>query len=267
MYEILIERKKRTGKLPDFDPSGSYVHPSSRVRLPFKLNMRGGRKFRARRSRSDSDELAMSAFSGFDSESSAGPTSRRRLRPRASKAGGGRARELPFSPRKTRSIRDYFPPEASEFDSDSDIQEIPAPTRRSTRKRMQLRTDLDDDNYADEVSVADSDEFDDFDDNYSDAPSQSKAIKKKKIQRARRSRPAYGLFRDIADLDEEGDEEDIALRAHRMICEKCHRKPAHLLLEDARKPKKGRRKRKQDSEEEDENDEERFARLGGWVRW
>ena len=54
------------------------------------------------------------------------------------------------------------------------------------------------------------------------------------------------------------------LRAHRDICEKCHREPAHVLLKKLGK-RKGRKKKQTDDLSEDEED--MYNALGGWVRW
>lgn len=175
------------------------------------------------------------------------------------------ARPLPFSPKKMPSIKSYFLPDSDEFDStDSEVQEVPQPTRRSTRSKKTVRTNLDDNDFVDDADGVDSDEFDDEDSSYS----KPKAPKQKKIVRGKASRPAYGRFRVIADmeLDEQEDPDTAPLRAHRKTCEKCHKKPAHQLLLDARKPKKGRKKKK-GSDEEAEDDEQRLTALGGWVRW
>lgn len=154
---------------------------------------------------------------------------------------------LPFSPKKTRSGRRPILVHGS--DSDSEIQEIPQPTRKSTRARTTRRTNLDDADFEDSVSADDAD-------------TQKKSAKKK-VVRGKASRPAYGRFRFVADLDLDEDEyEDIApLIAHRRICEKCHTAPTH----EQQVKKKGRKRKSKDDDSEDE--ETRFSRLGGWVRW
>ncbi len=90
-----------------------------------------------------------------------------------------------------------------------------------------------------------------------------KPVKKKKVVRGKASRPAYGRFRFVADLQlDEEEYEDIApLIAHRKICEKCHTAPTH----EQQVKKKGRKRKTKDDESEDE--ETRLANLGRWVRW
>ncbi|TBU49968.1 SNF2 family N-terminal domain-containing protein [Dichomitus squalens] len=132
-------------------------------------------------------------------------------------------------------------------DSDSDIQEVRAPTRKSTRARKTLRSNLDDEDFEDNTPAD------------SDSSVRPKAEKKKKAVRGKASRPAYGHFRVVADLElDEEENEDIApLIAHRAVCEKCQTAPTH---EQARK--KGRKRKAKDEDSEDE--ETRLANLGGW---
>lgn len=175
--------------------------------------------------------------------------------------------KLPFSPKKLRRNR-VRRREQSVSDSgddlggygqlDSDI-EISAP-RRSTRTRRNARSNLADDLVEEGESDGDT---------YHDSPrptSRGKAGKKLKKKRSATARPAYGHFRDIDDLDFDlyEDEATSSLRAHRNICEKCHKRPAHELLTKA---KKGRRKTKDNEGESDESDEDHIRGLGGWVRW
>lgn len=135
-------------------------------------------------------------------------------------------------------------------DSDSDIQELPVITRKSTRARKTLRSTLDDQDFEDSISP-DSDE-----------DLRPKAEKKKKVVRGKASRPAYGRFRAVIDLqlDEEENEDIAPLIAHRAVCEKCQTAPTH---EQAKK--KGHKRKPKHDESEDE--ETRLANLGGWVRW
>lgn len=262
-HPVFVERyeqKKAKGTLLPFDPSATYVHYHSRVRLPVKLK---GKETRRRRERSNSDELAMSIPSD-DSDDNVRRSNVKRVTRAAAGTSTNNARPLPFSPKKMPSIKSYFLPDSDEFDStDSEVQEVPQPTRRSTRSKKTVRTNLDDNDFVDDADGVDSDEFDDEDSSYS----KPKAPKQKKIVRGKASRPAYGRFRVIADmeLDEQEDPDTAPLRAHRKTCEKCHKKPAHQLLLDARKPKKGRKKKK-GSDEEVEDDEQRLTALGGWVR-
>lgn len=141
---------------------------------------------------------------------------------------------------------------------DSDIEILA--TRRPTRSRRSARSNLAD-------NLLEGGESDG--DTYHDSPrhkSREKARKKLKHKRAPTARPAYGHFRDIDDLDFDpyDDEATLSLRAHRDICEKCHKRPAHELL---MRVKKGKRKTKEDAEDEDEDNEDHIRGLGGWVRW
>jgi hypothetical protein len=110
---------------------------------------------------------------------------------------------------------------------------------------------------------------DDSDDAYSSTASKVQK-KKRNVVRGKASRPAYGRFRVVADLeyDEISDEETAPLRVHRGVCEKCHRKPAHELLEmERKKPTKKLKKKKEDEFADSGDEEEKVTALGGWVRW
>ena len=85
--------------------------------------------------------------------------------------------------------------------------------------------------------------------------------------RAKASRPAYGHFREVADLelDDQSDDETLPLRAHRGECEKCHHPPSHILLKKLERRYRNRRSSDSNDEEEDERDN--LESLGGWIRW
>jgi hypothetical protein len=87
-------------------------------------------------------------------------------------------------------------------------------------------------------------------------------------KRGKASRAAYGHIRSIADLEYDELEND-PLLAHRRTCERCQRKPTHILLELQRKSgKRNKSKRKpKDEFEEDSGTEDELVGLGGWVRW
>lgn len=171
--------------------------------------------------------------------------------------------KLPFSPTKLRSNRVRRERSASDSGDDlggygqvdSDV-EILVPTRRSTRSRRNARLNLADD------GESDGDAYHDSPRHRSRTQDAGKKLKKKRHATAR---PAYGHFRDIDDLEFDSceDEATSSLRAHRDICERCHKRPAH---EQLTKPKKGRRKTKGDESESDD-DEDHIRSLGGWVRW
>jgi len=88
-------------------------------------------------------------------------------------------------------------------------------------------------------------------------------------KRGKASRAAYGHIRSIADLEYD-EVENGPLSAHRHTCERCQRKPTHLLLQQQRKmatKSKTKRKAKDDEPEEDSDSEDKLAALGGWIRW
>ena len=182
-------------------------------------------------------------------------------------------KKLPFSPKKKRARKGFVIPDSDDEGNDeSEIEEI-VPARRSSRstKNAKARYTEADDYVDDENEDYGSDAYEDDAD---DKPRKSlKGKAQKKIVRGKASRPAYGNFRHVADLDYDvlSDEETAPLRAHRDVCEKCHRGPAHKLIDAAaKKPKGGGRKKKDEDLDLDdfEGDEiERLTALGGWVRW
>lgn len=234
------------GSLPPFNPSSSDVHPSCRQATL------SGSTSRSRGSRSTpgsyGSELGQDEDSEEYSDDDSSPAKRRSTRTAAATANKKLGARLPFSPQKTRRSRHAIV--VHDSDSDSEIQALPAPTRKSTRARKTLRSNLDDQDFEDSVSPD------------SDANFRPKAEKKKKIVRGKASRPAYGRFRAVIDLqlDEEENEGIASLIAHRAVCEKCQMAPTH---EQAKK--KGRKRKSKDDDSEDE--ETRLANLGGWVRW
>lgn len=172
-------------------------------------------------------------------------------------------KDLPFSPKKTRSRRVFTIESDQELTNDDNL---PAP-RRSTRSKKGLKVNLDTETYQDDTEPTDEGS----DDYELQNRQRRKEGKKRKANRPKASRPAYGRFRAVADLDYDSDEETAALREHRDICEKCHRGPAHQLINAfLKRPKnKGKRSKKtsEDEFEESVDEEERFNSLGGWVRW
>ncbi|KAH9937249.1 uncharacterized protein B0H18DRAFT_1206123 [Fomitopsis serialis] len=238
------EEAKEAGTLGPFDPSASYVHINSRVRLQVHIKRAPPKTRRTRQQSSSSDELA----AGFRSDSG----SPRGYGRRTSTSGKNkRSRELPFSPKKTRSRGRAVVARDSDADSDSDVQEIvvQAATRRSTRTKRSARSNLKDADFEeDSENASEEDEYSDSDAGYS---GKRKPAKKKKPARKRGSRAAYGHFRPIADMemDEEVSEESAFLRIHRRTCEKCHRLPTHQAMVQAKKKKPGRRKKKGTDEE------------------
>lgn len=237
------------GSLPRFSPSSSNVHPSCRQGA-LKLKVPGSTSmFRDSRSSPgsySSDELGEDEASEECSDDDSLPAQRRSTRTAAATANRKLGTGLPFSPKKTRGSRRAIV--VHDSDSDSEIQEVLGPVRRSTRARKTLRSNLDDEDFEDNISPD------------SDAAFRPKA--EKKVVRGKASRPAYGRFRAVIDLqlDEEENEDIASLIAHRAVCEKCQTNPTH---EQAKK--KGRKRKPKGDDSEDE--ETRLANLGGWVRW
>ncbi|KAI0094367.1 SNF2 family N-terminal domain-containing protein [Irpex rosettiformis] len=252
------ETKKKYVELEPFDPSASYVHPSSRAR-----NM-GGRDSSIAPGDAEVDEFALDDESSESDEEldeldedSDSPIKIRRSSRTAATRGGMKQLTLPFSPKKTRAKT--APDRSAVLLDDSDDEDLLAwsmspPPRRSTRSKTSARRNLDD---ADFVELAeDSDAYD-------ETPKS-----KKKVRRNKASRPAYGRFRDISSIDYDSDEDTAALRAHRGDCAKCNGLPAHIQLAQLRKrkPKKRRPRHEDDEFDDDDDDETRARKLGGWVR-
>jgi hypothetical protein len=154
--------------------------------------------------------------------------------------------------------------ELAGYDQEDIIDVIPA--RRSARERKNARTNLAED-YVEDADDSESDGESYIETSKRAGKSKAAAKTQKRLKRGPVSRPAYGIFRSVADLEfdayEEADTE--LLRSHRDICEKCHKAPAHVQLE---KPKKGRKKiRKEDDYGFEENEDDLIQSLGGWVRW
>ena len=168
-------------------------------------------------------------------------------------------KELPFSPRKTRSRKVM-----SFAESESDFSDqMPGSTRRSMRTKV-TKINL----IADEEDYLDEDE--------TDSQSQERRAKVKGKTKAKKSthlKPMYGRIRAVTTIEDDpfpDDEEHEALRRHRDICEKCHQKPAHSLLVAFKKKSKGKgkkRKRSTDDEFEESEDDQKYINMGGWMTW
>lgn len=203
-------------------------------------------------SEEDGDEGIDDDDDGYDSPGS------QKTPPRITRS-SNQKKELPFSPRKSKSQR-VLPVAESDSDAEESEVEEMRPLRRSTRAKKTTEINL----------VSEDDEHDNDDYNDSLSKGHKKAKPKKK---AKSTQPMYGHFRSITTLDEDpfsDDEENQALRQHRLICEKCHLGPAHQLLAAFKKRSKGKgrkRKRGTDDEFEESEGEERYNSLGGWVRW
>lgn len=225
--------------LREFDPHGTSVHPLSRPRPEDPSESSEDEYASEESDDSEVDQLDESE-SGFDEF--VPPSRVRQLRSTT---------RLPFSPAKApakRRIRRRM--------QSSDSEEEFVAARRSTRSTRHTKSYREDDEYQDEQQN-DSD----------DAPS---APKKKQRARTKASRPAYGHFREVADLelDDQSDDETLPLRAHRGECEKCRHPPSHILLKKLDQRRKKRRSNDSDEEDnEDEDERDNLEGLGGWVRW
>lgn len=251
------DEAKAAGKYGDFDPSAHYVHPLSRVKMRITISQDRKASVSISSAKSvqsdddgvvyvpDSEEEAEMLMAG-DGDSFAGtpePT-KRTIRSKQS--------QLPFSPRKTRSQQVAVLESESEADSSR-------PSRRPRRKAA-IKINLDSE-YEDQ-----EDYDDDLDSAY--GASISKAKGKKPLVR-KVPIPSYGHIHSVKDIKGDpypDDPENVALRNHRSICEKCHQKPAHLLLENVQK-RKGKKRKRASEDEFEMSDGEKFASLGGWVRW
>ncbi|KAI6136491.1 SNF2 family N-terminal domain-containing protein [Pisolithus sp. B1] len=262
------ERSKLEGSLEAFDPSSSAVHKESRIKHIVTINGHSvtSRTFFGNKPQFSGSELSPLTDmedSDLDDDDFSEPTYGR---PTTRSTQLFKQSKLPFSPKKlrVRPLRSSQTVSDSEDElggyGDTEVEMIP--TRRSTRARKAVRSNLDDD--FDNESM-DTDE--DYLDGSGRRSAKLDAPKKPKRRRLVPSRPAYGHFRDIKDLDFDpyDDEVTTSLRAHRGVCEKCHKGPAHELLRAAMKPKKGRRRRGSDADLE-ENEEEQIQNMGGWVR-
>ncbi|KAI6007186.1 SNF2 family N-terminal domain-containing protein [Pisolithus albus] len=262
------ERNKLEGSLEAFDPSSSAVHKESRIKHIITINGHSvtSRTFSGSKhqlSGSDLSPLTDSEDSGLGDADFSDPTYGRRT---TRSTTSFKQSKLPFSPKKlrVRPLRSSQTVSDSEDElggyGDTEVEIIP--TRRSTRARKAARSNLDDD-LDDETMGTDEDYRGASGHRYA----KLNATKKPKRRRPIPSHPAYGHFRDINDLDFDpyDDEVTTSLRAHRAICEKCHKGPAHDLLRAAMKPKKGRRRRDSDADLE-ENQEDQIRNMGGWVR-
>lgn len=268
-YLFLTGRKKSNSELAPFDPSAHYVHPKSRPLRKIRLSVNGGSTSRSAQhdeseavpdSEAENETDGSSERNDDEDYSEASTKSTYRIKTRYSNK-----KELPFSPRKSRSrkILPVSDSEGNENEADRNEDETRHGVRRSTRtkKAAEVRLDFDDEEYTD-------DEYDVSKDRRS--KSSGKAKHKKRVKSAQ---PMYGHFRSIDTLDQDpfsDDEDNEALRRHRDICEKCHLAPAHKLLAAFKKKSKGKgkkRKRSTDDEFEQSESEQTFVDLGGWVQW
>ncbi|KAF5384826.1 hypothetical protein D9615_001372 [Tricholomella constricta] len=283
-YEHLVDefsRKRAAGESAPFDPSAHYVHPLSRVKMTVSISkqratvdissarsIKSTPEFEVIPDSQDEGELEHDGEDDDDEERESEEDDEyeeqeRSLPTRSSGRSIAKPKKaLPFSPKKTRATR-VFVIDSDEENGDSEKSVTLLPSRRSTRIQKGVKVNLDIDAFTDNFEPSDGDS-----DTYGSRRSQFKGKKSKHKVRPKVSRAAYGHFRPIAELEYEScsDEESAPFRRHRDICEKCHKAPAHKLIQAL--SKKGRSKKRKTSEDDFDvsDDEERFAALGGWVR-
>ncbi|KAJ3843907.1 SHREC complex subunit Mit1 [Lentinula raphanica] len=258
----VYDEKKKDGLLQPFDPTSTKgVHP--KWRFKFKLTI-DKHKRRASVSASsahgsyhsdDTDEPESEEIESEDADSGQELSTQRNASRKT------RSSQLPFSPKKTRRRALYPVP-------DSDSESVNSAPRRRSQRVKPTRIPLQDT----EESDSNGDDSDDYDEYKSRARRpKGKGRGRDRGSIARRpykgTTPAFGLFRSIAEIDEDPDPDTKELRAHWHMCGKCHQLPSHLLLEKERKRAKRGRPRSRVSEDEIEEDEvSRLQDLGGWVR-
>ncbi|KAF8807753.1 hypothetical protein BYT27DRAFT_7189847 [Phlegmacium glaucopus] len=244
-YRDIVDKyrlAKAEGELEAFDPSAQYIHPLSRVNVKIRIR-------NEQNAPSTDGEAIVTSSEGEESEESYedddyNAPMRKHLSRRAKSTA---TKELPFSPRKSR-LRKVM----TFADSESDASDQKSgPIRRSTRSKVtKISLITDEEDYLDE---------------------DEKGKGKTKIKKFTQPKPMYGRIRAVTTIQDDpfpDDEEHEALRRHRNICEKCHLKPAHLLLAAFKKKSKGRgkkRKRSTDDDFEESEDEQKYIDMGGWV--
>ncbi|KAF7965127.1 hypothetical protein HWV62_45541, partial [Athelia sp. TMB] len=275
-YEEGTDLEKKAGELEAFNPGSAAVHPRSRISLKITLPpakkpratyARGKGKLNGLRAPAMEETVPDSEGESASQESGSSEVDGvyQRSTQKTSRGKKAAVKPLPFSPRKTRPRKGFNI--ATESGSDDDIQEISPPTRRSTRSTKGVLS-----RYQDAKDYQDGESSDDESDftnaNISRRGRVNNAPKaKKKAKRGQAARPAYGNVRAVDDLagDALSDEETASLRAHRDICEKCHRGPADKLIK-AESKRKPRKKRGPESDEDEGSIVEQLENLGGWVR-
>ncbi|EJD45815.1 hypothetical protein AURDEDRAFT_151858 [Auricularia subglabra TFB-10046 SS5] len=180
-------------------------------------------------------------------------------------------------------------PSAEEVDSDYEQQESPErPQRRSTRraatfgpksktvvaspvkKTRASARERKTVSYGKMMEQSDSD-IEMIEDEEAPAPKEKRTTHPKKRVL---SRPAYGNIRHVSELSDAEDDDRDRLHAHRMHCEKCSERAAHIQLAEHRRKKRrkgrGRGKNKAPNSSDEDEDltdgEADFEVLGGWVR-
>lgn len=248
-YNCVTENRQKNGKLPSFDPSSTRIHPAHRVSLRLNVRSRASNKGKIAVHSEQGDYSEGSAATSEESpddedEDYKSSKPRRSTRSRKAKKDSKKTRNLPYSPTKTKNSR-WTRTIESESDEDSDDGKRRS-SRNKTRKNYAL-AEASDYMYEDESGDSSVEEI-------------NPPVKKKsRPQKRRGPKPEYGVVRDVGDFD---DAEPGPLR-HRDECERCHRPPAHILMQQPTKKKR----KKRDSDFESSDEDEAAQRLGGWVRW
>ncbi|GJE85782.1 chromatin remodeling factor-like protein [Phanerochaete sordida] len=249
------EQRRREGTLEPFDPSASYIHPDSRVKLTLKVGPStrprsipvisdSEEELVARRGYSTPPESDDDAF--IDDGEDNIPVQRSTRAITAAKSNGKKQATLPFSPKKTRSRKII-----SLVEDDEEEESSPAPRpaaeglRRSTRSTKRTRDNLDDEEFIDDGEYA----------------PRSKSHQPKKKPQPKKPIRGYGIVHG----NSHAFAEEPGTSAHRRKCEKCQREPTHKLIPKT-KGKKRKSRKAEDDFEDDEDDDDRIAALGGWVR-
>ncbi|KIY45795.1 hypothetical protein FISHEDRAFT_9154, partial [Fistulina hepatica ATCC 64428] len=243
------DRRRKTGELADFDPSSQAVHPMHRLHVDTAGVPAPDHEDEDLYDDEGESEVDNDDDDGdFNDDEDTPALARRSSRNAGTKANAS-------GNRNTRSRGNII--NLVNDDSDNEpLQSRAVGSRRSTRTRKQnpdfVESDLSEEGSDYEVVA-------------------STKFKPKQARRPRAALPAYGFIRSVEDIDLDplGDDSTAYLRTHRRTCEKCQLQPAHELLQALRKRKKkgkGRKRARDEDLEDSDDEEERYMKLGGWVR-
>ncbi|KAF8634457.1 hypothetical protein AX15_000900 [Amanita polypyramis BW_CC] len=250
-------RKKVIGDLKPFDPSASYVHPASRIKVKVRLGTRGVTTANGRVGR-HRDEMIVSGtedeYEGGTEESDQPSDDEYESSGRQGRIMTRRTRHtkaLPFSPRKSRLRRVHT---IDDSDEDDGLEARPSLRRSKRTKTIQVAVGSESSSLSSDHTMY--------------KPRSHRGDEhKKKTRRKKPIKPAYGCIHDVSDIEYESDDE---LRRHRDICEKCHERPAHELLWDHNTRSRSKSSRKKAAVkgglDESEDGVEKLRSLGGWIR-
>lgn len=225
---LIAEERKKAGTLDYFDPSAISVHPRDRVEFLLHIDrQRLGQTHTRHKRRARGSSSSLTTLSSDESEDQYGSEDED---------------EDSAAPRRNarRRVRDA--------NGTRDLPFSPRRTRALGRISRKTRRSSDSD----------------FDESLDDTSGSDVSFQKPKTKRVpRKVYPLYGQIENVEDLWDPSDD-SAPLRAHRAVCEKCRRAPAHILLNEERK----KRKKPPKHREEDYIDEVQHTQdLGGWVQW